>query len=301
MTYTIGDSIDASDFNQLASEVNSVMGVGSGTFGYGVSTLSTVAPASTVRAGEWAAFRGNIDDAAVHQGTDVAAIASAVLPPASAFEIGDLIIAYDGDIGRHNLPALSDDVVTNRADIAGSQSFVTASVLSSKRQATWNVQLVHEFTATFASADSARHFFNAGGEIRIRASRSGGASNAKNTDWTNLLSNAGTYTFDASVYFNPNANTALVQRNTAGGASAYAANDWTIFERRIDNIDGSAVRGSQGRVVRFRVEFNDDAAEGVDELVSGNIFNVVDHKSSTGRVVPAVPTYATITALTAGS
>lgn len=300
MTYAVGDFINASDFNQLASQVNSVMGTGSADFGYGAASSISVAVASTVRASEWAALRDTLDDAAVHQGTSAIVAASAVIPPASAFEIGDSIIAYDGTSGRHNLPRMASAIVVNKDVIAGSQGFVSASELFSKRSTSWATQLVHEFTVTFASADAARHWFNAGGEIRIRANRAGGASTPQNTDWSNLLTSAGTYTFDASTYYNANASTGLIQRNSAGGASAYSLNDWTISERRIDNIGASAVRGSQGRVIRFRVEFNDDHV-GASDLVDGSINNVVDHLTSTGRVVPTVPVYATITALTAGS
>ncbi len=50
-------------------------------------------------------------------------------------------------------------------------------------------------SATVSAQNHARAFFNAGGEIRFRASRTGSAANTKDTDWTNLLAAMGTIRF----------------------------------------------------------------------------------------------------------
>jgi hypothetical protein len=298
MPYTVGDTIEASTFNSLSGDMNTIFGLGFGDEGYGQGSITAVVAGSTIRGAEWLELRNNLDDSISHQGT---ATGSAAIPPTGDFQIGDLIIAYDGSSGRWNLPATLASANTNRLNIGGGQSTVSTDTLTTFRTTSWSTQLKHIFTMTFTSNNDARHFFNSGGQFRIRASRAGGAATPQNADWTALLSAAGTFIFDASAYFN-GALTSNVQRFTQVGASAYATNDWTIFEKR--NAINTA-NGSQGRIITFEVQFNDDSGGFTDE-VNGSIINRVDLRYATGAFSSSskfnsVLGPLTTTALSAGS
>ena len=211
MPYLVGSTIEASTYNAFASQMNLIMMNGSSDFGYGQDpilvssvgiskSLPNVSATDKIRASSWENLRNNIDDLNFHQGLNVSAVASAAIPPSADFQVGDLIIAHDGSSGRWNLPTNLTVNASNRLVIDASQLLLSGSVLANKRNTGWNTQVQHAFTATFSNGDAARHFFNSGGQIQIRAELVG-ASNAKNDDWRSILNSASTFVFDASIYF----------------------------------------------------------------------------------------------------
>ena len=188
MTYSAGNIIVDDDYNIFATgnaagtgdnsvnNINTILGTGTGDKGYGQSTtLAAVSAGATVSATSWANLLARNTTLASHQGTTITSI--------SAPSTGDTIAAYAA------LSANIDAVNTNRNNAAaeGSDSTVTTSTTTA-----WNNSSVLTKTFTFASANQARYFFNAGGQIRLSWSRSGGTSSTQNTTWTNLLSAAGT-------------------------------------------------------------------------------------------------------------
>jgi hypothetical protein len=150
--------------------------------------------------------------------------------------------------------------------------------VTSTRTTSWTATVQHVFTVTFANANAARFFFNSGGEIRFAGSRSGGSSTDQNTDWTNLLSNAGTVKFaeGATTYTGSGGTAAAVgfddlttsnqQIFTATGSGSYSANDWTI-EAKADAAYGSAT------VITFYVYFKDDHAAQTGNYTGGGLGN----------------------------
>lgn len=180
MAYVSGDLILDAHYNGFKDSVNAVWGAGSfaGATGYGQgTTLSAVAVGDTVSATQWSTLLARISSAASHQGTSITAITAPVA--------GDTISAYtalSGNItaitnGRYNATAVGTDITTGGVG---------------QRTATWIASVTMTYTITFASADAARYFFNAGGTIRMTFSRSGGTAHTKNTTWTALCSAAGT-------------------------------------------------------------------------------------------------------------
>jgi hypothetical protein len=173
---------------------------------------------------------------------------------------------------------------------------------SSQRTTAWNGTIVHQVTVDFGSANAARHFFNAGGELRVRATLAG-ASDPISTDWATLLTNAGTikmnYTATVSTGSGTGSSigyydltTANQQIFTKGGSGTYSANDYTVYARCdvANNSTGTA------RYVYFRIEFNDDKVGNpiFDEDVTGTLTSFVEHLRPTGPNVQLPrPTYTT--------
>lgn len=188
MTYSAGNTIVDDDYNIFATgnaagsgddsvaNINTVWGSGTGDKGYGqTSTLPAVAAGATVSATSWANLLNRASSLASHQGTSITAISN---PSA-----GDTIAAY---------AALSANITAvfnarNNAAAEGADSSVTSSSTSG-----WNTSSTLSKTITFASADAARYFFNAGGQIRLSWSRSGGTASTQNTTWSDLLTASGT-------------------------------------------------------------------------------------------------------------
>ena len=308
MPYTVGDTIEASTYNGFASQSNKLMVIGSGDFGYGQAAKSldaAVAVGTSITSTQWKGLRDNIDDFNDHQGT----VPAVAVPASTDFDVGDPILAYDGSGGRWHLSSnLGIDSLNNRLNADAGQLQLSGSQISGiggghRRNTGWNTQVVHEFTATFASNDAARHFFNTGGRIELHHAMTG-TSTPKEVDWASICTRAGTYVFDASVYYNGNltggsaAVASTIRQVTAASNTDYAANDLTILERR-DAVDSSL--GSQGRIITFTVRFTDDAVEGVDESITASLITVVDDVFSTGVILGVEPVYATVISMSAGS
>lgn len=175
--YQTGNLIVDSHYNAFANRLNAVWGTGSLNTGYGQSTtLSPVTIGATVTAAQWATLLARISSAAAHNGASIT--------PITVPTVGTLIealTALDGnltsiDVDRWNAVANGTDITAG-----GVGTRVTG----------WNSEITMTYTLTFASANAARYFFNAGGQIRMSFSRSGGSAHAKNTDWTALCSACG--------------------------------------------------------------------------------------------------------------
>ena len=262
MAYQQGDTITTSEYNTFAGNVNTIIGTGSNDSGYGLSEIATVSAGDTITAAQWNSLLAGLQKAANHQGTTITNASNTV--------------AQGGNIlPLSNLEADITAITTNKLTPANS-NMATDTGVRSTRTASWSTTVYHEFTVTFASANAARFFFNSGGEIRFARSRSGGSSTDQNTDWTNLLSNAGTVKFAegattytgsggtaASVGFD-DLTTSYQQIFTATGTGSYSANDWTI-QAKANAAYGSAT------VVTFKANFNDDHAAQTGNYTGGGL------------------------------
>jgi len=181
MTYTVGSLIQAADYNGFVSlnvgaNVNNVWATGATNSGYGQSALSNVAAAGTVTATQWAGLVNNIQSMASHTG----ATTTARTAPAA----GNTITV---------LSAVNTDLTTitaNRANAAASGTqFGTFTGNISKTSVTgsgstaWTITFTH--TITWASADAARYFFNAGGIVRWQTKKTADTT-ASDTEWNDL-------------------------------------------------------------------------------------------------------------------
>jgi hypothetical protein len=262
MAYQQGDTITASDYNTFATNINTIIGTGSADSGYGISEIAAVSAGNTITAAQWNSLLSGLQKGANHQGTTLTNASNTVSAGGNILPLSNL----EADI----------TLITNNKLTADASNMATDSGVTSSRTASWTGTVQHILTVTFASANAARHFFNSGGEIRFAGSRSGGSSTDQNTDWTNLLSNAGTVKFaeGATTYTGSGGTAAAVgfddlttsnqQIFTATGQGNYSANDWTI-EAKADAAYGSAT------VLTFTVYFKDDHAAQTGTYTGGGL------------------------------
>jgi len=184
MAYQAGDTILDDEYNTFANNSSSPFGwnhfagTGSGQYGLGESAISTVSAGGTVQASQWNTLFTNMSTIAGHTGD--------TLTSRSAVNAGDTIAIK---------AAVATDLATLAASVAAGCPSTSAVSTSATLQApasnsTWTGTFTTEVTATFASADAMRFFFNAGGKIRLDPIRvgNGGASGASGKDgnWDNL-------------------------------------------------------------------------------------------------------------------
>lgn len=266
-----GTRATATDYNNIQSAISSVMGLGSGTTGYGQGiTSALVVGGATITVAQWVNIRNDLSKARVHQTNSavvdgLASIAANRGSPWQTLQLVTSTTTISEDI-RDQYNQFATGVQANKDTIAASgQSTAGISLTSSTRSTNWGgtslVQSVnHVLTLTFAgytsgsltvpNTDHARCFFNAGGSIQITASRSGTAANTKDTDWTSMLSGFGTFNFrnttcSVSGTLNSPGSVAVTGFSSltvgaaattvltqASSASKYAENRYTISVRR---------------------------------------------------------------------
>lgn len=245
MTYSASSLIIDDDYNIFAAgnadgtanlaqpNINAIWGTGGGNLGYGQSTtVANVSAGTTVTATQWSSLFSRFTDIAAHQGSTVTAVTNPVAT--------DLIEV------KTNFVSNLTTIFNNRANAVASGSDITANGTTTTT-GTWDVSAVLTQTITFANADSARYFFNAGGMIRLSCARSGGTSSDKNSEWTDLLDKSGTIVLTgvgasksiASVNFTGTTKIggsgAVDTLTTATGFYNLTTNPTTIFKQFADS------------------------------------------------------------------
>lgn len=179
MTYSQGSLIQATDYNGFANDtasanVNGIWATGTTDAGYGQSALATVSATNTITATQWAGLVNNISSIASHQGT---AITSRTAPVVA--DVINILAALNTDL---------TNCTTNRGNAAANGTQFTGwtgtnSVTGGKSGSNWAITFTN--TVTFASADAARYFFNAGGRVKIDVAKSA-TGNTGDPEWNDL-------------------------------------------------------------------------------------------------------------------
>ena len=273
MTYSSGGLIQATDYNgfvgsspgSTANQINTIWAVGNGNAGYGQSSLAQVSAGNTVTATQWATAVNTLNTILTHQsgsGSGIGApTAGSIITYLSTFS-SSLTTAYSNRLNAS----------TNGTDITG----------TAPGAATWNSSTPTTFqiirTATFASADQARYFFNAGGKLVLTFSATNTLGNSKGADWVTLLNTkfasitvgattnvrngvGGTATAtNASLgYWNAGTtNNSMITLTSASGTADYSSNSIAVGIKT-NGVQGS--NGDVGTVLTFQIDLTDAAAD----------------------------------------
>ena len=216
MAYTAGDTILDDEYNAFVNNsgspygYNHFAGTGSGVYGLGQSSISTVSAGGTVNASQWNALMTGITNIANHTNDTITS--------RSAVSSGDSIAI---------LAAVAADLATLAASVAAGSPNATALTTSSAKQnsdssSTWYGSHTVEHSITFANANTMRHFFNAGGKINVSKSRtgngaSGGGATTKDSNWTNLYAALGTIAIGSQASTRSGSGETLTTNGLANG------------------------------------------------------------------------------------
>jgi hypothetical protein len=182
MTYSVGGLIQAVDYNGFASttsgaNVNNVWGAGSTDTGYGQSTtLATVSAGGTVTATQWAALVNRISSMASHQGTTITARSAPV-----AGNLIEVLAAVNTDLT--NITNARGNAAANGTQVGTFSGTTSKTSATGSGSTAWTITFTH--TITWASANAARYFFNAGGRIKWDVNKTSTGTVA-DTEWNDL-------------------------------------------------------------------------------------------------------------------
>jgi hypothetical protein len=156
MTYAVNGLIEASDVNGFITtntpNVNNLWSTGSGNSGYGQTAISTVSVGQIIYENPWKSVVTHIATMASHQGTSIATISPV---PAT-----NLLIQYFSAL-NNNLSLVN----TNRLNAVLQGTAPAATTLTNSVE--WNQYVTFSFTVNFGSLNSARYYFNAGGQLGL--------------------------------------------------------------------------------------------------------------------------------------
>ena len=209
-------TILASRYNTLRNNVNTVLGISDISapdygYGQGFSTSSVVgtqavtnpSTASKVTAQGYEDLYIDLIRVRSHQVGAAVAI--------DEFVIGD----YDTNAASTDkveeayvlgLESLATNITTDRLLVDANNLTMIINATSQRTPSTtWNGTISHIFTVTFDTELERRHFFNAGGQIRLSASVQYTGSQAKTVDWQSILDAMGSTSFKAESQHSNNA------------------------------------------------------------------------------------------------
>ena len=194
-----GDKVKVGVYNTIQSTIAPVLGTGSGTTGYGQtvssSQLSSPGTSTKITTGQWNALRNDILTCYNHQNS---VNGSLTIPTLSTKVSAQLASDYQ---------TMATNCVTNKDNFYSGYATLSSSTQTDQAANTWGPTGSNTWKITYrltwSNADSARYFFNAGGQVRFNAAAATGIADGPPTDnttknyaWYSTLNQMGTIVFD---------------------------------------------------------------------------------------------------------
>ena len=204
----VGNKIVATDYNAIQSIINSVMGSGSGTSGWGQTVLSSqVAVNSKVTTTQRNNLQTDLQNAYQHITGGIGSLTTA----STSIKIAES--------DRAAYLAMANYVNSNVNSIPPSGQASVQQLQQGVKSVAWNGTVTHTVTLNFLNVNYARYFFNSGGLIQFTAGLSGFSTSdnsyQKDLSWQTLLTNLGT------ISFGLNGTTCTGTPTTISGSTGY--------------------------------------------------------------------------------
>lgn len=265
MAYAQGGLIEAVDYNNFlngSNQLNTVWSTGSGATGYGQSAVSTVAIGSLITATQWATLINTLNNITAHQTGSPTAI--------TAVAAGNLIAHLS------SLQTSIDDAYSSRATYASQGSTTTGSNFDeSISSSTGLSSRTIDRIVTFSSAQHARYFFNAGGQLKFRCSTVNSTDSGAENSFDRLVTGIGGIDFNATTnsgrtgsgitlnvnltshgYYNNSFNTPATIVQVTDTDGSYTGSN--AFLQCYYGGSNDTTNGARGSVLVFRTIFNID-------------------------------------------
>lgn len=305
--------ISAARYNALQGRIRTIMATpsSSGAVGYNQNVFGTflssqVGRGEIVTATQLNALYTDTINARYHQvGTSFNPAADGLLTVTTQDEITEALHAA--------FESVMLDVEADKYLLASAQAETRVAGINSTRPVSspWGgaltpQTLTHEFTVDFRDENHRKAFFNSGGEIRIdfdmtSLPQPGDPNYSKSVDWKNLLVDIGVVKFK----YNQTTSSAIENLGSKPGTGSSIGNYQltgsyqTVFNKQGGgayqyNANYMTVKAKQnsGKSISFRIDLQDDANTGFDEVVEGTISSVViQHRAAGIHVDVPAATY----------
>ena len=196
MGYVTGEKILDDEYNTFVNSssspygYNHFAGTGALNYGLGQTAITTNVAGDTITAAEWNTLFTGMDNIANHTNDTLSSTA--------ARSAGDSIAVKS---------ALTTDLATLAASVAAGCTSATAISAGSELQSSvsstrWVGSHIVEHSITFSSNANLRHFFNAGGTMRMTFTRNGnggGSATSKDSSVDELITAIGNFDLKSGV------------------------------------------------------------------------------------------------------
>ena len=291
MAYQAGDTITAAQYNTFVASssdpfgYNHFAGTGSGVYGLGQTELAQVsADAGTITAAQFNALFTGMDNIANHVNDSLTA--------RTAVAVGDTIEIK---------AAVEADLASLAAEVAAGSTSATAldtnAVGSTTNGGTFNDTSTIERSVTFANADTMRHFFNAGGKIRVDPSCTTGIDGDKDTVFNDLTTTAiGNLDIAAAASTRSGSGETLTTNGLSNGFHDLGTDYTTIIKLTSDNsgytsntVEISAkLNAAVGTAVTITVKMVSVDGAGDDTFTAGNTDSVPTNPNEAPQMTMAL-------------
>jgi hypothetical protein len=215
-----GTNILALDYNNIQSKIGQILGTGAGNYGYNQTVLSSqVAVNQKITALQWQNLYNDLIAARTHQ-TNANETGNLTYPTTSTQIKESDRAAYQSYVNVID----TNRLITPPTGQATLETYVTGT-----RSSSWNGTITHSVTLTFANANTARGFFNAGGNIQFSASHTPDVSTLKNNSWQTMLANMGTIKMTYAATTNTGSSTGVT--TTSIGFYQLTTSPQLIFQK----------------------------------------------------------------------
>ena len=276
MAYTAGDTILDDEYNTFVNSssspfgYNHFAGTGSVQYGVGQTHIATVtAGDNTITASHWNTLFAALDGIANHTNDTMTA--------RGQVSAGDTIAIK---------AAVEADLATLAASVAGgctgasAGALTTSSALQTITTAAegWNTSATHEHSITWASADRMRHFFNAGGKVRIVTSTTQGTTNPKDQAFIDLGTALGNFDIGAQASFRSGSGDTETTDGRANGFHDLGTGYTSLYKLTSDNSNYTSnhielfakIDAAVGTAVTMTIKMVATDAAADDQYTQGN-------------------------------
>ena len=302
MGYVAGEKILDDEYDAFVNSssspfgYNHFAGTGALNYGLGLTHILTVDPGDTITASQWNTLFTGMDNVTNHTND--------TLTSTAARSAGDPIAIKS---------ALVADLATLAASVAAGCTSATAiaegsELQSSVASARWNASHIVEHSITFSSNANLRHFFNAGGTMRMkftRPSNGGGSATDKDDSMDEMIAAIGNFDLKSQVSTRSGSGETVTTNGLALGVFDLTTSYQTLLrltqssgtytsmyvdiQAKLNAAIASAV------TITLRTELNDPDA-GDDEYTSGNLSSIDQYENFVGVTDVALHTVNPTTA-----
>jgi len=302
---TVNAKIKVSDYNDIRNGVTSVLGTGAGNFGYGQPVQSNLVNLSSkLSINDWQQLKYDIQSCYRHQtNADPPTIAEV---PTEGSKVRSN--ATNSPYTQYN--TLKNTIQNNRFVTPPQGRRAITQVQSAKTiwpgpyGEYWRTKIIGTISCDWPTAEQARYFFNAGGEIQISSRRIAPQSSTLNNatqgnSWGQLLTNIGTRAFGGNKPGTGTGSTQILNGQnffrlsnnytdpyvSEALSSPYSLSRYEIYAK------GNVANNSSGgaRTVSFEVVFDDShvGASGGPDRIDGEFEISVSALYATGSLIPS--------------
>ena len=271
MAYTAGDTILDDEYNNFIGSssdpygINHISGTGAGVYGLGQSAISTVSPGGDITAAQWNSLWTAMDNVANH--ANVSLTSTAAVSAGDAIAIKSALIADLASLAT--AVALGSPAATALTTSSSLQTITTAAE-------GWDASATHVHSITWASADRMRHFFNAGGKVRIVTSTTEAAVSSKDQAFKDLGTAVGNFDIGATASTRSGSGETLTTDGLANGFHDLSTGETVLLKLTSDN---TSYTSNTVEIIAYL-----DAAVGT--AVTLNVKMVATDPSADGQYTP---------------